>query len=329
MWEEKRIPSIIVMKEDEYHDLNYCSYSFLSKLDRSGYRAFSALPLKGKALNLGSFIDCYVLTPEELDDRFALTLQDYTASKKTLADHVIENYETVPSTDDLYSITRGLGLWTTRKETTVLSEFDEDFLTYLKKSIESKDKTFYTTDDLILANTCRDSLYNSHLTELIFRPDEFGTTVLFQTKGLFEFDELHIKFMVDILVIDPILKKIYVYDLKTGEKDLDSFESSFLEYRYDIQHYLYTKGVDAIKEELGYKDYTVEPLKFIYLYKKQPEVPVIYEVPDIDIYNGYTTKYGYQMTGVKQLIDDYKFYNGGYVVPRRVAEGKGIVTLNI
>ena len=120
------------------------------------------------------------------------------------------------------------------------------------------------------------------------------------------------------------------YDLKTGEEPLESFEKSFLKYRYDIQHYLYTIGVEAIKEDLDCKNFTVEPLKFIYLCKKSPQTPVIYKVPkELDIYNGYTTKYGYEITGVKQLIDDYIFYNGGFMVPRRIAEGNGLVTLDI
>jgi hypothetical protein len=118
--------------------------------------------------------------------------------------------------------------------------------------------------------------------------------------------------------------------LKTGEEDLDSFERSFLKYRYDIQYYIYTKGVEAIREALNCPNYKVLPLTFIYLYKKDPTIPVIYKVPkSLDVYNGFTSKYGYEYTGVKKLIEDYKFYNGGYKVPRRVAENKGVVILDI
>ena len=328
MWEEKKIPSSIDMSEEEYRALNYCSYSFLSKLSRSGYKAFSSEVRVGKAMNLGSFIDCYILTPELLDEKFARTLTAPTASKKILADFVIENNDTVPSKENLYELTLELGLWGRWSKEKVLATLDDSFMEYLNQAISSKGKIPYTLEDLKLAIACKNSLADSHLTEHIFRPE--GLEILFQVKGIFEFDELHIKFMVDIIVVDTKEKIIYIYDLKTGEENLDNFENSFIKYRYDIQYYLYTKGVEEVKESLGYKDFEVKPLEFIYLSKKEPDIPVIYKVPEhIDIYNGYTTKLGYQITGIKKLIDDFKFYSGGFKVPRRVAEGKGIVVLDI
>lgn len=329
MWEESKVPSKIVMSEEEYRDLSHCSYSFLSKLDRMGYRAFLGGDKGGKAAKLGNFVDTYILTPEELEDKFVKVQKHPTGNKKLVTDFVIEHSDEVPSSEDLYEISVSLGLWNTRKKETVLKEFDDEFIDYLRQLIRSKGKIEYSADDVVLAETAKNSLANSNLTDHIFSPEEYNMEALFQVKGLFKLDDLHIKFMVDILVVDPVLKKLYVYDLKTGEEDLDSFEKSFLKWRYDIQYYLYTKGVDEIKESLGYADYTVEPLRFIYISKKTPEIPVMYTVPELDIYEGYTTKYGYKVRGIKELIDDFKFYNSGITVPRRFVEGEGVITLDI
>jgi hypothetical protein len=330
MWEDNKVPSIVKMSEEEYRELSHCSYSFLSKLDQMGYRAFESKPKVGKAMNLGSFIDCYILTPDELEEKFVKTLPPPTSSKKILADFVIENFDELPTKEHLFELSRSLGLWSKWTTDRVIKGFDAEFIDYLKTSIENKYKTPYTDEDLELANVCLNSLLNSHLTEHIFSPENYNLETLFQTKGIFELDDLHIKFMVDILTIDRSQKQVSIYDLKTGEEPLDSFEKSFIKYRYDIQYYLYTKGVSAILKDLDAEGYEVLPLKFIYLYKKAPEIPVIYKVPKaLDIYEGYTTKYGYEITGVKQLIDDYKFYNGGYSVPRRVAENNGVVILDI
>jgi len=329
MWEESKVPSVVEVSEEDYHNLNHCSYSFLSKVDQLGYRAFKGGGKPGMAMKLGSFIDCYLLTPDELEDKFVATIKHPTGNKKLLADFIVENYDKRPEVENLYGITTELGLWSTRKKETVLKEFDSDYLEYLNTSIRNKGKIQYSNEDLELANICQNALIQSPLTEHIFYPEEHGVEVSFQTQGIFKMDDTHLKFMVDILVVDPEHKKIYIYDLKTGEEDLDSFEKRFLKRRYDIQHFIYTKGIQAIKEDLGYGNYEVVPLKFIYISKKDPEYPVIYEVPELNIYDGYTTKYGYQITGVKQLLEDFNVYNGGVKIPRRMLEGNGVITLDI
>jgi len=333
-WNEREIPGVVNVEEDEYHDMNYCSYSTLSKISKSGYRALQEQKIESKALNLGSFIDCYLLTPQELSKRFVAIQQEPTASLKVLADYVIENYESVP--DNLYELSEVLGLWTKNSQKVVELKFTEEYINYLKKAIDSKDKEKYTPEDLDLAIKCEAGLKSNEITNFIFNHEDYGLDeIFFQTQGIFELEDstgntIPIKFMVDILTISHSLKRIYLYDLKTGMEPVDKFEISFLKYRYDIQHYIYTKGIEAIKNILGYKDYEVTPLQFIYISKIEPNIPTIYKVPeDLTIFEGYTTKRGTEMKGVDELLQEYLFYCENPNTPRRLVQEGPILTLDI
>lgn len=331
----------INVSEEVYRGLEMCSYSTLSRVDKRGNNAFMEFN-KGPALTFGSLVDCVCLTPELYIDKFYLEQPGPTASSKELADKLIElgikldSSEIKEGTDtakELLIIMDNLKLWIKNSDTVRLNKLDKDFINYVNNQIDNIDKTPITYEDLEKASQVKTVLDTHLLTNHIFHPEELGNETMFQVQGMSEIDGIPYKFMCDIVYIDHENKEIRPYDLKTGSSPLTYFETSIIEYRYDIQHYLYTKGINDIKNELvdNSEEYTVIPLEFIYFDKANLEVPVIYKIsPDYDIFNGYETKFGRKMTGIKDLLEDYVFYmKNGTQLPKRWVENNGIINAEL
>jgi hypothetical protein len=321
------------IEEAEYRDLDYCSYSLLSKLDKHDNRVSLEIKKETPALMFGSLVDCLVLTEEDFTERFDFVIETPTASAKVLADYLIGIEYSITNVEKqksrLLEILNELSLWTSLKENNRIAKLDKNLIEYINHYIKAKSKTPITQEDYERANQIKIVLESHPLTSKLFTHEHKLT----QVNGMSVMDGVTYKFMCDLIIIDHEQKKIHVYDLKTGSAPISRFESNFLEYRYDIQYYLYTKGIEDIKAELvsGGEDYTVEPLQFIYIDKGSPEIPTIYKVPEnLNIYEGYTTKYGWNMRGVKELLQVYKFYSEeGFVIPKRWKENLGIITLEI
>ena len=133
------------------------------------------------------------------------------------------------------------------------------------------------------------------------------------------------------IIINNNDKVIKPFDIKTGSEY--NFMANFYRYKYYYQAALYTAAIHSIvqmnPEFAGYK---VEPFRFIYLSRQNPELPLIYEMSDEYIENvmkGFVSN-GYETRGVLDLVNDYKWYieNNEFNLSRNIVENNGLIKIN-
>jgi hypothetical protein len=327
---------ILEISEREYRNLEACSYSTLAGIYRKGHK-LHADQKESQALTFGSLVDCICLTPEDFEDNFYIVPKSPTASLEILARYLIKVDFLITNINSqqerLLEIMDELELWVKNTSKVRMNKITSNFIEYVNSKIENKHKLVISLEDLEKASKIKTTLDTHFITQHIFHPEDEYMDTLTQVKGTFSIDNIPMKFMCDIVVLDHEQKLIYIYDLKTGSSALNYFENSYIDYRYDIQHYIYTEGIKATKHLLqkDTEQYEVVPLQFIYIDKNYVEVPTIYKVDkEYDIYNGYKTKFGRELKGVKELLKEYVFYQKhGFELPKRWVENQGILSIDV
>ena len=137
---------------------------------------------------------------------------------------------------------------------------------------------------------------------------EFIYQAKFVFTAIIEGEEVTLKFMPDLIVVDHKNKTIQLVDLKTSSVPGYKFHENFLKFRYDIQGELYTEGMRTIiANDKYYSDYTILPYLFTDI-SRTDKVPVTYE---IDLSEGFSFAKGdkvYQYKGWKELLAEILVY---------------------
>lgn len=336
--------------EQEYRQLNCLSYSLLSSLDREG-------PIKAvqeteptEPMVFGTMVDQMMDGSFRMKNYYIAQNIDIGEKIKPAIDLLLLDIESrmgeISSSDvdsDLsnYSDTliyvlnnNDIDYYKKRTAESRAASIMKDAgaIAYFKTAIESSGKTVITHEMLADATECKNILKSHEFTKDIFKKNIEGCDAYYQFKYKWKTADAFFKGMIDRLIIDHNNKKIKPFDLKTGGKPAMNFENSFFFYRYDIQAALYYVICKLIQKEY-YPDYEIDNFKFIYIsrYEKQP---LIWETPFgflSKVFHGYT-KNGRKYKGIKQLIDDYKWYESNsfkVVYPEEVYNNKGVLTISV
>lgn len=194
---------------------------------------------------------------------------------------------------------------------TVLEKFvGSDAEIYYKeiREIRSKGLVVVTTEDVQNAERIVEELRSNEATAPILNlidSDRYTILIQYQVEG-YDIDELLLKSMMDLVIIDHKEKTIQVYDLKCSWSVEGFFEEYYLYRRAYIQAYLYKEACKELKEREGLEYYTVLDPKFIVCDSINYYSPLIYTLNGDDIedaYNGFEYK-GRNYPGVKTIIKD-------------------------
>ena len=144
---------------------------------------------------------------------------------------------------------------------------------------------------------------NPYLSDLFGKVSTDKKEFLYQTQyktnwTLPNGEEVTVKIMPDLLVVDHENKTIQPVDLKTSSMPAYDFAENFVRFRYDIQAELYTDVLKKIvSEDPDLSDYTVLTYLFTDI-SRSDKVPVTYEY---DPSNGFSFK-DYTYKGWQELL---------------------------
>ena len=130
----------------------------------------------------------------------------------------------------------------------------------------------------------------------------------FKVNVWIEAENVTVKIMPDLIVVNHTQKTIQLVDLKTSGMPAYEWPEHFIKMRYDIQGELYTdvmKMIISIDDD--YRDYTILPYLFTDI-SRTDKVPLTYR---IDLSNGFSFTKGekvYQYKGWKDLLAEILVY---------------------
>lgn len=335
---------ILTIPDHEYRDVPAFSYSLLKAIDDEGPMALTeAKPMSGPALEFGSLVDILLTSPERKNEVFwTKTLVKPTASLLVLADSIlnaffIEDKGIEDLTDGVINAhITNLGLWSTVKKESVLKEkYDNDiFWTYIAESLLARGKIIISQETLEAAEHCAKVLLTHEFTRGYFEERD-GVEILKQASIVYKFKNTVGKARIDLLIIDHNTKTIHVFDIKTGASLPSKFEQSFYHFKYYLQVVSYMLAVQSIVvANPEFADYKIDTFKFLYISKRLPDVPVVWEVPE-DMLNdfsfGWRASTGDKITGFMDLVEDYKYYteNQSFNTERKIMEKQGKLKITL
>lgn len=324
-----------LLNDDEIIDLKL-SYSRISDFDRNGPKALirPSNP-EGDGLKFGSYVDDLLLDKITNNNRCKDLYVIYddnkpTATLGTLCDIIIDNYDEIPNKDTVLKIVKHNGFWSKMKDDTKVDQFDKDeFWKYLKIKFETKDKIVVTQKENDDGKECVHLLLNHKHTYHLFN-NTFENH--YQYKFNYKYKGFELRGIIDKMSIDHENKIVYLEDIKTSSSKASEFSKSFIKYCYYFQEAVYYKAFDSICEELGLKNYTLAPFKFIVIGRTE-KVPHIFEISDKwhnAAINGFKTKSGFKYRGLDENLDliYYHWKNKLYDFSQEVYENNGSLILN-
>jgi hypothetical protein len=331
---------VMNIPDREYRDIEASSYSLLKDLDESGPMCLigEKIHKTGAALEFGSLVDMLLTSPERKADVFwTKTLVLPTASLLELANAllmdltIMEEGLSYLTNENIQTKIKQLGLWSNIKDNDKLqAKYDDPiFWNYIKESIEAKGKIIISQETLDAAEHCTDVLLHHEFTKDYFIESE-GIEILKQPSILFKFKGVQCKARIDLLRIDHVNKIIQVFDIKTGGKLPTKFEESFYEFKYYLQVISYLLAIQSIIETIpDFKDYKIDNFKFLYISKKLPDMPTVYEVPE-KLLNHFMDGWDGNV-GFGELLSNYKYAkeNNSYNIERKVIEKQGKLQITL
>jgi hypothetical protein len=328
------------LPDNEYREIDAFSYSLGKAIDDEGPKVIvDSQPKTGPALEFGSLVDMLITDPESVSDKFwTKAIEKPTASLLELADALLIDalvmdldFDHVIAYDNVTQKIKDLGLWSSMKDANKIAEKwgNDLFFNYVKESLLARGKIILTPETLELALHCADVLKTHDFTKQYFTESE-DIEIIYQAVIVFKFKGVICKAKLDLIVVDHQNKIIHPFDIKTGAKLPSKFQESFYEYKYYLQVISYLLAIQYITESTSdFKDYKIDTFKFLYVSKKLPDVPVVFEVPE-KLLNNFIDGWS-DHTGFMELLMNYKFAkeNECYNMERKVMEKNGMLKIEL
>ena len=159
------------MTDKEYREDERLNYSTISNFDKIGIKIFKEKEDEGYKdyFAFGDAVETKVMSGnEEFIKNFVISdLNKPTASLGILADAILKN--NVPLKEDsVVTLAKMLNLWKRTKDPDIYraTAFNKELKNYIK--LQRSNKTFISTPDYLLANSCVNGLETSKYTKDIF-----------------------------------------------------------------------------------------------------------------------------------------------------------------
>lgn len=328
----------------DYRNLSGFSYSILKALDDDGPMSLvDKREIKSTALEFGSLVDIIITDPDSRDTVFyTKTVEKPTASLLVLADELLKDhialgktYDEITDNEYILNKIKTLGLWSKSKDDTLLTKFNNDlFYNYISTTIEAEGRIVCTPELVQAAEHCASVLLNHLYTRELFIETE-DIEVLKQVPVFYRFLGEEGRGKIDLLRVNHKTKEITIYDIKTGSELPTNFENSFYFFKYYLQVISYILGIQYMIETIPeLREYHINSFKFIYVSKKLPDTPCVYNVPNelLDYFlDGWVDSKGKYNKGFKQLVDEYSYYtkNNDYNTEKKIIDNAGVLNISI
>jgi hypothetical protein len=324
------------ISEKEYRGSDRVSYSFLKIFSEKGPKAIiePQPEVSGAGVTLGSVVDKilsddnYFIESEYTINDIEVDYSGTTHVSKVLC-YLRDNRDTVLEVYDDEMLKRIFNILEFKRPPVVDDVFwAQVAVIYL----ENDGMKMLSRKELDIANTMVNTFKTHEFTK-----DIFNTTLDEEVinQAILYLDVLSIpcKVMIDKIICNHKTKRIRLLDIKTGAQS--DFMKNFYGYKYYYQGALYHTAISMlIKQITEYIDYVVEPyFDFVYISRDNLYQPLIYRMDIQFIYkvqHGYETVLGNQITGIYQLLKDYKYYkdNDIYDIKRELKESNGVIEIN-
>lgn len=265
-----------------HDDVIKLSFSKLANFDRNGPSSLlKKNVIENEGISFGSLVDMLSFEPENFKNTYYI----FNGSKPTatlglLADIILKECLDIPTIDKVLQIIKNNNFWSNVKSNDVLIEkFNNSyFWEYLKCNFEKEEKIIVDEKTYNLALEIVQILKNSKISKHFFKNSK-NIENFYQLNFEYNYKNVVIRGIIDIVTIDHKKKEIYFTDLKTGSGSCSEFQSSFIKWKYYFQSALYIKAYGFIIKKLNLKNYTLKNFKFLYISKIE-KIPVIYTVSD-------------------------------------------------
>lgn len=302
----------------DYRECDGISQSLLKKLDNYGPRHLDKdIKVEGEAVELGTYIDCMLLTNEEFEDTFALEpMQKPKNQLLELANAVLGKdiqISEIPSEEEkqlvLYIADELKLFGSTKVPEKRIATFDEPlFWDYILSYKQNKGKVILSLENKQKGDEGIEILKNHEKTKDLFFISG-NKQAINQLKLVCTINGVKVKVMIDKVIIDHDLRTVTAYDLKCTEVRQINFPYWFEKMKYYLQTSLYN-ALLMLYVDKHLPGYTTERFCFI-VYSTSDKFPFIWRVSDSMLQKGwfgFSKENGKYNKGVEQLISEYKYY---------------------
>lgn len=321
--------------ESEYRLIDRVSYSFLKVFSERGPGAIiEAIPeITGDGLTLGTIVDNMLSDPTyNLHSEYKVIDINIDFSGGTHLSKIYSflksNRDIILVRDDMDTLQRIFSILEFKRNPSI----DEEFWKCVEQiNIMNSGVKILSSSEAELAETMANSFLTHRHTSAIFNP-ELDVEVLNQVSIMINVNGVECKILIDKMLVNHKLKKILMYDIKTGTPS--DFMKNFFSYKYYYQgsfYYNILKRFLLSIPELS--DYTiVNGFSFIYVSRDNPYIPFIYNMDEQYIqyvFDGYTTLTGVRIKGIKELLEDYLWHkkNEIYNLPKEIYQNNGVIKI--
>ena len=276
--------------EPEYRQLPGYSYSLLAGFYKNGPNVLiDPQFIETSAIRNGSLFDTLLTEPETLNDKF------YIASFPPISDNLrtatLKLYDTNPTKKlieipqiEVLKVLDEVDYGKSWKNETRVSKLYEVGIPFYNVLLEAQNRTIISQEDYDKAQHAKDVLLERPGTRDLFLTNPFDTDIeaICQAKFATTLNGIVYRCMFDRLIVNHATKTIIPIDLKTTGHPEEKFESSFLNWRYDIQGTLYWDILaDIISKDEYFKHFTILNFRFVVVHVPAPN-PMVWVMPAKD-----------------------------------------------
>ena len=281
-----------VCSEEEYRADPAYSYSTLAKYNREGFNKLDTLfdKVESPSLTFGSAVDSIITGgEEEFNERFFVAdFPEIQDSQRKIVDTLYKDfgntYQSLLEIPDstIINYTEQLKFQLNWKPETRVKVLKDNCSYYYNLLLVSEGKTILDNNTYTDVLDCVDALKVSDATKWYFAKDNpfDGINRYYQLKFKGEYEDISLRCMADLIVVDTLNKAIYPCDLKTSSHYEWDFPKSFIEWRYYIQAQLYWEIIhqNLMKDDY-FKNYKLMNYRFIVVNRKT-KTPLVWEFED-------------------------------------------------
>lgn len=311
------------VNEEEYRSDPAYSYSTIAKFNREGFKNLNKLfdKVETSSLVFGSMVDTLLTDGlEEFNRKFEI------AQFSSIPDSVIRvvkdifrefhlthrRLEDIPDSEILIRA-NSFNYQNNWKAETKIKSIREKGSDYYKLLYLSENKILVSNKDYQDAQDCVNVLKNHRYTKWYFEPNNpFNRTIerFYQLKFKGEWENIPLRCMADLIIVDHERKVIIPCDLKTSSKKEWEFHRSFIEWGYWIQAQLYWFIINQnLKKDEIFKDYKLLDYRFIVI-SNESKKPLIWEYPDTQVVTDctYGTHNQYLCRNWRNIVKELDYY---------------------
>lgn len=344
-------------QSSEYKSIKALSQSSLKQLeyDPKSFYTFEERWLTGELQNkpefkptesmkLGEVVDCLLLTPELFESNFLVNnsipptgqMLEFVDQYTFLEKEASSNYTIELSKESIQQLAQTAYEYVGFKRDSlskVLDRFKDEALEYYNMS-RILDKTVVNSKMYKLALDLV-SLIKEHeyAKKIINLPSDCEGHNQLIVRGQWHSGDgviVHLKGLLDRVIIDHTAKEIVPIDLKTTSEDY--FPNSIISYRYDLQAAFYSHLLAQWMIGKPWSTYRLMPFVFLTVNTVNPKV-AMWQLSARDLSTGKfggETHYGREVKGFSNLLHDYAWHksNNKWDYPRDIYQGNGLRETN-